>query len=200
MPRAERAGEGHQRAGRRPTLERHVARRARREPSRVGAPLQPHNAIRGHPRRQDVGLRRDEQVGVPALPVAPPPHRLDEQRPVDPPLRGAGIVDHRRVHLEHRQRAHRLRRAHPFAAEVEVALDHHVGPDALRQRADARREGPAQAPRAERRTQVDPRGAVVRERTLPAGDRRHVRHGPGPPEPRATAVTWTDPPTRPGTC
>ena len=80
------------------------------------------------------------------------------------------MVDHRRVHLEQRQRAHRLRRAHAFAAEVEVALDHHVGPDPFRQRADARRERPAQPPRAERRSQVDPGGAVVRERTVTTGD------------------------------
>ena len=142
----------------------------RRELRRVGSPLQPHNPIRRHPRRQDVHLRRDKQIGMPALPVAPPPHRLDEQRPVDPPLRGTWIVDHRRVHLEHRQRTHRLRRAHAFAAEVEIALDHHVRPDLFRQRADARRQSPAQPPRAERWTQVDPGGAVVRERTVTTGD------------------------------
>ena len=36
-----------------------------------------------------------------ALPVAPPAQGLDDQRAVDEPFRRAGMIDDRRVHLEH---------------------------------------------------------------------------------------------------
>ena len=172
VPRPERTGEHDQRSGGW-ALEGDIACGAGGEPRRIGAPFDLHDTLGRHPGRQNVGLRRDEEISVPALPIAPAPHRLHQQRPVEPALGRAGVVDDRCVDLQHRERPGRPRGDDALAAEVVVPLDHHVGPDPLGQRPYPPRQQPAQAPRAQRRRQVDPSGAVVRKRPGAAGH-QHV--------------------------
>ena len=172
VPRPERTGKDDQRSRRR-ALERNIAGGVGGEPQGVGAPFDLDDPFGGHPGREDIGLRREKDVGMATLPVAPAPHRLHQQRPVEPALGRAGVVDDRCVDLQHRERAYRARGDDTLAAEVVVPLDHHIGPDSLGQRPHPRGQQPAQATRAQRRRQVDPVGAVVRKRPVAAGH-QHV--------------------------
>ena len=58
----------------------------------------------------DLRAGRHDQICLPALPVAPAAHRLDDERAVDEPLQRAWMIDDRRIHLEHGQRADLLSR------------------------------------------------------------------------------------------
>ena len=87
----------------------------------------------------------------------------------------AGVVDDRRVHLEHGARADRARGEQALAAEVVVALDDDVGPHAA---ASARRR-----PRRSSRRFGDPSGA-------PDACQRGRRDPAARPSPRPVA-TWT---------
>ena len=49
----------------------------------VGAPFDLEHLVAIDPRRQDLGARRDEEIRRPAHAVAPPPHRLHDQRAIE---------------------------------------------------------------------------------------------------------------------
>ena len=103
MPGAEGADEDDDEAAVAREGEFHAWRRlrARAEARGVDAPLGLVNLLRRNPVRQDRAGRHDEPIGHAALPVAPPPERLDEERAIEALFRRAGIIDDRRVHLEH---------------------------------------------------------------------------------------------------
>ena len=108
------------------------------------------------------------------------------------------MVDHRRVDLEHRLRADAPRGEDPFAAEVVVALDDHVGAELAREPATAPTPHPAQLRHAERRRHRDPAHAPRGKRTV-AGRHEHVDVVPERREAFGDRRTCTDPPLVPGT-
>ena len=195
MPRPKRAGEDHDEFSG-VARERHRPVSARTESLRVGTPLEFYDPVGLEPGGQDGSAWRHDQVGRAALPVAPPPHRLDEERAVQHALGRAGVVDDWRIHFEDRERSRASRGPHPFAAEVVVALHDDVGP---KHAGDGRHPpGPRQpqARAAERgrhlvpvdRAQGEPFCAAPHEHVhlvpqggQPLGDRLHVhRPAPGP--------------------
>ena len=134
-----------------------------------------------------------------ALPVAPSPERLDEQRAIEPLLRRTGIVDHRRVHLEHRHRTDGTRRTQTLSAEVVVALDDDIRPQPL---ARSPRRGPhGAAAVGGGRAGPSARASVTR----PSGNgpepgaARTCTSWPRAASPSATDSTCTEPPCVPGT-
>ena len=96
----------------------------------VGAPLD----LEGTPasiqggRIARVGVTK--QVGGAALPVAPAPHRLDEQQAIEPLFRRSLVIDDGRVDLEH-HRAAAPRREHALTAEVVIPLHDDVRREAI---------------------------------------------------------------------
>ena len=93
--------------------------------------------------------------------LAPPPHRLDDQRAIEDLFWRAWIVDHRRVDFEHRPDAERRARENAFAAEVVVALDDGVGTNI------PQRDAPPRAVRAQRSSFRPSGGAIAIQRTGP---------------------------------
>ena len=152
------------------SLERERAGGVGPEPIRVGAPLDFEDASGVDPGRQDGARRRHDEVGLAALPVAPAPHRLDQQQAVETPFRRSGVVDDRRVHLEHRERLPTARGQHAFAAEVVVPLHDDVGCDAIGR-------APARRARAGGAGAAGPPAAAPRARS-PACRRRETRSRP----------------------
>ena len=151
MPRPERTGKDDECSGRR-ALERNIAGSVGREPRGVGAPFDLDDPLGCHPGREDIGLRREKEVGVAALPVAPAPHRLQQasarssRRLAEPGWSMTGALTSSTASAPTARAA-----TTPLTAEVVVPLDHHVGPDSLGQRPDPRGQQPAQATRAQRR-------------------------------------------------
>ena len=140
------------------------------KPRGVGAPFHFEDLRPRDARRKDGRRRRDDQVGRRAQAVAPALHRTDEQGAVQPRLRGAGVVDDRRVHFEHGPRAEPPRVQDRFAAEVVVPLHHEIRAEAVGDPSHRRAARPAQLRRPERRRHRDP-VHVVRGRR--SGARRH---------------------------
>ncbi len=198
MPGAERASE-ERRHGPRGTRPRHVAFGRRVKPRRVGAPLDREHAFRRDPLRKNPRARRDDQVGRTHLAVAPASHRLHDQRAIEQRLRRSVVVHDRRVDFQDVSRADGSRGQHALAAEVVVALDHHIGPYLARDAPDASRGQQPQLRAAGRRADVVPVDGplgpaavpscsqgmdVVAQRREPLGHRLHVdgaaqgaRHG-----------------------
>ena len=109
----------------------------------VGAPLDFEDLGAIHPRRQNVGGRRDEQRRQPADSITPSPHRLHEERAIHALFCRARKVNHRRVDFEHGRHARVCCREHAFTAEVVVTLDDDVGPAFARQCAQPSTPHPA---------------------------------------------------------
>ena len=117
VPGAERACEDGQGPAR-PALERQLTCGVGAEPHGVGAPFELDDPFGRDGRRKNRGVGRNDKIRLPALPLAPPAHRLHDQRPVQPSLPRAGVIDDGRVDFEHGHRADRPRRHHALPAEI----------------------------------------------------------------------------------
>ena len=197
MPAPECSGEDRERAGR----PREAQRSGRSRPEAIGVrtpfDLDDFRSIRVG--RQNRGARRHDEIGTRAETFPPSPHRFHEQRPVEQRLARSGVVDDRRIDLQHADRSRRPRRDDPFAAEIVVPLDHRIRPDLACDPRDFPRARPPELPRPQRRSHRNPVHAIGRERAVArAGEDVHVVSERR--ESRRDRLDMHGAPVVPGTC